>query len=64
KKNKICLPFSKNHNMLRGGPTPRLTLFGFYVLTRMTTAIKAKPIRVLKEQYAILFFGIRLKKVD
>jgi hypothetical protein len=30
----------------------------------MTTAIKAKPIRVLKEQYAILFFGIRLKKVD
>jgi hypothetical protein len=47
-----------------GGDPPPLTLFGFYVLTRMTTAIKAKPIRVLKEQYAILFFGIRLKKVD
>jgi hypothetical protein len=54
----------KKTQIVSGGPPPPLTLFGFYVLTRMTTAIKAKPIRVLKEQYAILFFGIRLKKVD
>ncbi|MFN5399893.1 MAG: hypothetical protein ACK5C4_20090, partial [Pseudanabaena sp.] len=45
----------KKHKTRCGGATPPLTLFGFYILTRMATAIYQ---RNTKEQngVAILFF--------